>query len=62
MSKTKQTESEIHAKALEDFFKRGGKIEHIENGKSGQTYKSASQTVTNTPAAATPTTPAKNTP
>ncbi len=46
MSKAKQidkrTEREIHAKAMEEFLARGGKIEQIENGKSGQTFKSAS--------------------
>ncbi len=35
----KQAERDLHAKAMEDFLKRGGKIEQIEIGKSGQTFK-----------------------
>ncbi len=51
MSKTKENEREIHAKALEDFFNRGGKIEHIETGKSGQTFNSTAKAAVKAPAA-----------
>ncbi|MFK7732077.1 MAG: hypothetical protein AB8B48_10720 [Pseudomonadales bacterium] len=51
MSKTKENEREVQAKALESFFKRGGKIEYIETGKSGQTYNSTAKTTAKTPPA-----------